>query len=92
MKPRTVSRQERENDEDMNGMDMTQISMLIDNPKVQIFYIRFMFYIFEEWALHHELCLMSFSEVLAWIKHCVVCSWKVWRLHEVDWGPNQSLP
>jgi hypothetical protein len=47
---------------------------------------------FDELMLHHDMCSFSFSELLTWIKGRFDCIWKAWKVNEVDWGPNPSIP
>ena len=68
VKPRTVSNQEGEDDEDTTSSDITMTTLCINQPKVHMFYIRFTCYIFEQTLLHNEFCVFSFAEVLAWAK------------------------
>ena len=77
-------------DEDITGLDMTMPTTSI--PKVKPFYMRFIIVTFDEWVLHYEVCMFSFSELLTWIKEGLDCIWKAWMVNEVDWGPNPSVP
>jgi hypothetical protein len=61
-------------------------------PKVQPFYMRLIIGAFDELMLHHDVCSFSFSELLTWIKGRFDCIWKAWKVNEVDWGPNLSIP
>ena len=91
-KPRTVSNQEGENDEDITGSHMTIPMLYKSKPKVHAFYVRFTFYIFEQRVLHHEFHVFSFSEVLAWIKlKKGGRAWNARRISEIDWGPSLNL-
>jgi hypothetical protein len=90
IKPRTVCYQEGENDEDIIGLKMTMPTTSI--PKVQPFYMRLIIDAFDELMLHHDVCSFSFSELLTWIKGRFDCIWKAWKVNEVDWGPNPSIP
>ena len=47
---------------------------------------------FDELVLHHKMCIFSFSELLTWIQGRFDCIWKAWKVNEVDWGPNPSIP
>jgi hypothetical protein len=47
---------------------------------------------FDELMLHHDVCSISFSEVLTWIKESIECLWNTWRTKYVDWGPNPTPP
>jgi hypothetical protein len=42
--------------------------------------------------VHHDVCAISFSGVLTWIKESIECLWKAWRTKYVDWGSNSSPP
>jgi hypothetical protein len=42
--------------------------------------------------LHHDVCSFSFSELFTWIKGRFDYIWKAWKVNEVDWGPNPSIP
>jgi hypothetical protein len=77
-------------DEDIIGSKMTMPTTSI--PKVQPFYMRLIFDAFDELMLHHDMCSFSFSELLTWIKGMFDCIWKAWKVNEVDWGPNPSIP
>ena len=79
-----------DNDEDISSLDTTMLDT--SNSKVKRFLIMSIFNTFDKWKLHHDVCSISFSEVLTWIKGRVECTWKVWRTKEVDWGPSQVLP
>lgn len=46
--------------------------------------MRVMCYIFEQVLLHYEFCVVSFADVLAWIKGKKPSA----RSKEVDWGSN----
>ena len=71
MKPRMVSNQEGENDEDMTGSDTNMTILFFNKSKVNSIYIRYAFYIFEQVMWHHNLLLFTFAEVLAWIKEII---------------------
>jgi hypothetical protein len=45
---------------------------------------------FDELMLHHDVCSISFLEVLTWIKESIECLWKAWRTKYVDWVPNPA--
>ena len=77
-------------DEDIIGSNMTMPTTSI--PKVQPFYMRFIIDAFDELMLHHDVCSFSYSELLTWIKGRFDCIWKAWKVNEVDWGPNPSIP
>jgi hypothetical protein len=61
-------------------------------PKVQPFYMKLIIDAFDELMMHHDVCSFSFSELLTWIKGRFDCIWKAWKVNEVDWGPNPSIP
>ena len=77
-------------DEDIIGSNMTMPTTSI--PKVQPFYMRLIIDAFDELVLHHKMCSFSFLELLTWIKGRFDCIWKAWKVNEVDWGPNPSIP
>jgi hypothetical protein len=83
-KQRTVCSQQRENDEDITSSDMT-ILVTFDS-KVKRFFIMSICNTFDELMLHHDVCSISFSKVLTWIKESIECLWKAWRTKYVDWG------
>jgi hypothetical protein len=58
--------QEWENDEDITNMDTH--SVVDYDSKVKLFFSIIIFNTCDEWTLHHDMCSMSFTEVLAWIK------------------------
>jgi hypothetical protein len=60
------------------------------DSKVKQFFIMSICNTFDELMLHHDVCLISFLEVLTWIKECIACLWKAWRTKYVDWGPNPT--
>jgi hypothetical protein len=64
---RITQMQERENDEDITNMD-TPIVVAYDS-KVKLFFSISIFNTCDEWTLHHDICSMSFTEVLTWIMH-----------------------
>jgi hypothetical protein len=78
------------NDEDIIVSKMTMPTTSI--PKVQPFYMRLIIDAFDELMLHHDVCSFSFSELLTWIQARFDCIWKAWKVNEVDWGPNPSIP
>jgi hypothetical protein len=43
-------------------------TLCIQQSKVHTFYKRFTCYIFKERILYHEFCVLSFAEVLTWVK------------------------
>ncbi len=61
VKPRTVSNQEGEDDEDTTSSDITMTTLCINQPKVQMFYIRFTCYKFEQTLLHNEFLVFLFA-------------------------------
>ncbi len=66
-------------------------TLCINQPKVDMFYIKFTCYIFEQTLLHNEFGVFSFAEVLAWTKEKRPSVRNAWMIKEVDWGPNQDL-
>jgi hypothetical protein len=44
--------------------------------KVKLFFSISIFNTCDEWTLHHDMCSMSFTEVLTWIKEGVAHAWK----------------
>jgi hypothetical protein len=88
VKPRTVSNQEGEDDEDTTSTDIIMTTLCINQPKLHMFYIRFTCYIFEQTLLHNEF---SFADVLAWAKEKRPSRRNAWMIKEVDWGPNEDL-
>ena len=89
-KSRTTCRQEGENDEDITCSDITTLATF--DSQVKQFFIMIVFDTFDELMLHHDVCSFSFSELLTWIKGRFDCIWKAWKVNEVDWGPNPSIP
>jgi hypothetical protein len=87
---RTTQMQERENDEDITNMNTPTV--VAYDSKVKLFFSISIFNTCDESALHHEMCSMSFTEVLAWIKEGVDHAWKGWIMKHLDWGPNTSAP
>jgi hypothetical protein len=81
--------QEGENDEDITNID-TPLVMAYDS-KVKLFFSIIIFNTCDEWMLHHDMCSMSFTEVLTWIKEGGDHAWKGWIMKHLDWGPNRSL-
>jgi hypothetical protein len=57
------------NDEDITNMD-TPIVVAYDS-EVKLFFSIIIFNTCDEWTLHHDMCSMSFTEVLTWIKEGV---------------------
>jgi hypothetical protein len=62
------------------------------NSKVKLFFSIIIFNTCDEWTLHHDMCSMSFIEVLTWIKEGVDHAWKGWIMKHLDWGPNTCAP
>jgi hypothetical protein len=87
---RTTQMQERENDEDITNMD-TPIVVAYDS-KVKLLFSISIFNTCDKWTLHHDICSMSFTEVLTWIKKGMDHAWKGWIMKHLDWGPNASAP
>jgi hypothetical protein len=91
VKPRTVSNQEGEDDEDTTSSNITMTTLCINQPKVHMFYIIFTCYIFEQMLLHNEFCVFLFAEVLVWAKEKRPSIINAWMIKEVDWCLNQDL-
>jgi hypothetical protein len=87
---RTTQMQERENDEDITNMDTPTVVAF--DSKVKLFFSISIFNTCDEWMLHHDMCSMSFTEVLTLIKEGVEHAWKGWIMKHMDWGPNTSAP
>jgi hypothetical protein len=87
---RTTQMQERENDENITNKD-TRTVVAIDS-KVKLFFSISIFNTCDEWTLLHDMCSMSFTEVLTWIKEGVDHAWEGWIMKHLDWGPNTSAP
>jgi hypothetical protein len=87
---RTTQMQEGENDEDITNMDTPTV--VAYNSKVKLFFSIIIFNTCNEWTLHHDMCSMSFTEVLAWIKEGVDHAWKRWIMKHLNWGQNPSVP
>jgi hypothetical protein len=56
-------------DEDITNMDTPIV--VAYNSKVKLFFSIIIFNTCDEWMLHHDMCSMSFTEVLTWIKERV---------------------
>jgi hypothetical protein len=89
-KSRTTQMQERENDEDIINMDTPTV--VAYDSMVKLFFSISIFNTCDEWTLHHDMCSMSFIEVLTWIKEGMDHAWKGWIMKHLDWGPNTSAP
>jgi hypothetical protein len=61
-------------DEDITNMDTPTV--VAYNSKVKLFFSIIIFNTCDEWMLHHDMCSMSFTEVLTWIKEGVDHAWK----------------
>ena len=73
--------------EDITGSDMNTLT--ISKPKVQPFYMNFIFDRFNELMLHIEVCTFPFLELITWIKERFDCIWKAWKVNEFDWDQAQ---
>jgi hypothetical protein len=82
--------QEGENDEDITNMD-TPLVVAYDS-KVKLFFSIIMFNTCDEWTLHHNMCSMSITEVLTWIKEGADHAWKGWIMKHLYWGLDTSAP
>jgi hypothetical protein len=56
-------------DEGITNMDTPTV--VAYNSKVKLFFSIIIFNTCDEWMLHHDMCSMSFTEVLTWIKEGV---------------------
>jgi hypothetical protein len=56
-------------DEDITNMDTPIV--VAYNSKVKLFFSIIIFNTCDEWMLHHDMCSMSFTEALTWIKERV---------------------
>jgi hypothetical protein len=56
-------------DEDIKNMGT--LTVMDYNLKVKLFFSIIIFNTCDEWTLHHDMCSMSFTEVLTWIKEGV---------------------
>jgi hypothetical protein len=72
--------------------DITTPTVVVYNSKVKLFFSIIIFNTCDEWMLHHDMCSMSFAEVLTWIKEGVDHEWKGWIMKHLDWGPNPCAP
>jgi hypothetical protein len=54
------------------------------DSKVKLFFSISIFNTCDEWTLHHDMCSMSFREVLTWIKEGVDHAWKGWIVKHLD--------
>jgi hypothetical protein len=79
-----------EDDENIASSDMT--ILVTSDSKVKWFFIMSICNTFDELMLHHDVCSISFSEVLTWIKESIECLWKARRTKYVDWGWNPTPP
>ncbi len=91
VKPRTVSNQEWEDDEDTTRSDITMTTLCINQLKVHMFHVRFTCYIFEQTLLHNEFRVFLFVEVVASAKEKRPSVRNTWMIEEVYWGPNLDL-
>jgi hypothetical protein len=73
---RTTQMQKKENDEDITNMDTPTV--VAYDSKVKLFFSIIIFNTCDEWTLHHDMCSMSFIEVLTWIKEGMDHAWKGW--------------
>jgi hypothetical protein len=77
-------------DEDIMNMDTP--SVVAYDSKVKVFFSIIIFNTCDEWTLHHDMCSMSITEVLTWIKEGADHAWKRWIMIHLDWGPDSSAP
>jgi hypothetical protein len=71
---RMTQMEEGENDEDITNMDTPTV--VAYNSKVKLFFSIIIFNICDKWTMHHDMCSMSFTEVLTWIKEYMDHAWK----------------
>jgi hypothetical protein len=50
---------------------MDTLTVLAYYSIVELFFSIIIFHTCDEWMLHHDMCSMSFTEVLIWIKEGV---------------------
>jgi hypothetical protein len=67
-------------------------SVVAYDSNVKLFFSIIIFNTCDEWTLHYDMCSMSFTEVLTWIKECADHAWKGWIMKHLDWGPDTSAP
>jgi hypothetical protein len=60
------------------------------NSKVKFFFSIIKFNTCDEWTLQHDMCSLSFTEVLIWIKEGVDYAWKGWIMKHQDWGDKSK--
>jgi hypothetical protein len=77
-------------DEGITNMDTPTV--VACNSKIKLFFSIIIFNTCDEWMLHHDMCSMSYTEVLTWIKEGVHQAWKGWIMNHLDWGPNTRAP
>ena len=82
--------QEGENDVNMTCNDRT--ILIYFDSKVKQSFIVIPLDVFDDLMLHHDVCLLLFSEMHTSIKQGVKHTWKAWRTKEVDWEPILSIP
>jgi hypothetical protein len=88
---RTTQMQEKENDEDITNM-YTPTVVAYDS-KVKVFFSIIIFNTCDEWKLDHDICSMSFTEVLTWIKEGVDHARKGWIMKddEIKATPSANI-
>ncbi len=57
-----------------------------------MFYIIFVYYMFEQTLLHQEFCFFLFVVILVRMKERSVGSQNVWMIHQVDWDQYKHSP
>jgi hypothetical protein len=77
-------------DEDTINMDTPTV--VTYNSVVKLLFSIIIFNTYDEWMLHHDMCSMSFMEVLTWIKEGVDLAWKEWIMKHLNWRPNPRAP
>jgi hypothetical protein len=77
---------------DDNVTNMDTPTLVAYDSKVKLFFSIIIFNTYDEWMLHHDMCSMSFTEVLTWIKEGMDHACNGWIMKHLDWGPNTSAP
>jgi hypothetical protein len=58
------------------------------DSKVKLLFSISIFNTCDKWTLHHDMCSMSFTEALTWIKEDVDHACKGWIMKHLDWDSN----
>ena len=69
-------------DEDITCPDTTTLATF--DSQVKQSFTMIVFDTFDELMLHHDVCSLSFSEILTWIKGRFDCIWKAWKVR-IGW-------